>query len=72
MGVSNEPNWTDASELTGLPQCGSPCGFTDNADFTVHPFVTTPEGDAASLLILGLGALGVAVMGQLRLRRKSS
>lgn len=85
-GLVNEAFWTNITDVgTGaftdtVDQCSPTgaytgvtvkCGMSDKADFVVHPLVATPEGDAASLLILGIGALGLAVMGHLRLRRTS-
>jgi hypothetical protein len=52
----------DASTLTTANQCGEtgdiPCGFRDNADFSVIP-VAVPEPAAMILFGFGLAALGI-------------
>jgi hypothetical protein len=58
-GGAGPAGFTDASAFTALPQCGTPggCGFTDNANFIVHP-VPAP----GALVLLGAGLLGISVM----------
>src|SRR5581483_2260178 len=58
---TNPANFLDGSELAALlAQCGdtgtTPCGFIDNADFTVHP---VPEPTSMILFGFGLAAIGM-------------
>jgi hypothetical protein len=63
---TNPANFLDGSELAALAQCGdtgsTPCGFIDNADFTVHPTQAVPE--PASMILFGFGLAAIGMYGR--------
>ena len=69
IGAVNASQWTNGSEFGAFTQCSvngqaTSCGFTDNVTFVVHPTQRVPE--PMSLILVGVGLLGLAGVGRMR------